>query len=326
MVMPRYLDVSQVPKTRRLIVKVNAIFGNGLFAPRWGPRRFIVAFMMVALLLAGNAKPASACVDGASKNAGPVIRDDGRKDSPPAPADGAASEAKSEPATTTDADKFKAFDDKLKKLEDIVKQQQSLIDSLQNRLSDLAGANPSRATAIAGPEGGKAGPAAVAAGQPTAATAPASGSSSASASGIKAQQPAADCCLQIHIGSATITPVGFVDAISVFRTTNVGSGIGTNFGSIPFENTIPGNLTENRFSLQNSRVGARIDAEVKGARVIGYWESDFLGGATAAFPNLNVSTNSDIFRMRLFWVDIRRDKLEVLGGQSWSMMTPNRVG
>jgi hypothetical protein len=120
--------------------------------------------------------------------------------------------------------------------------------------------------------------------------------------------------------------VGFIDATSVFRTVNGASGIGTNFGSIPFENTIPGNLTENRFSLQNSRVGMRIDACVHDARVIGYWESDFLGGATAAIPNLDVSTNSDIFRLRLFWVDIRKDKLEVLGGQSWSMMTPNRVG
>jgi hypothetical protein len=60
--------------------------------------------------------------------------------------------------------------------------------------------------------------------------------------------------------------------------------------------------------------------------VIGYWESDFLGGATAAIPNLNDSTNGDIFRLRLFWVDLRKDKLEILGGQSWTMMTPNRVG
>jgi hypothetical protein len=308
-------------------VKLNAIFGNRLLASRWGPWRFIVATVMLAMLLAGSAKPASAYVDGASDAAGPAAPDGGKKDSQPAAADGAAADAKSEPATTADADKFKTFDDKLKKLEDIVKQQQSLIDSLQNRLSDLTGANPNRSTPVAAPEGGKAGLAAVATGQPSAATAPAPGSSSASPSGIGAQKPAADCCpLQFHIGSATITPVGFVDATSVFRTTNVGSGIGTNFGSVPFENTIPGNLTENRFSLQNSRVGMRIDACVKDWRVIGYWESDFLGGATAAFPNLTVSTNSDIFRLRLFWVDIRNDRLEVLGGQSWSMMTPNRVG
>src|SRR5439155_9469999 len=39
--------------------------------------------------------------------------------------------------------------------------------------------------------------------------------------------------LQLHIGSAAITPVGFMDFTAVFRSTNPGSGIGTNFGSIP---------------------------------------------------------------------------------------------
>jgi len=30
--------------------------------------------------------------------------------------------------------------------------------------------------------------------------------------------------------------------------------------------------------------------------------------------------------MRLYWVDLRKDKWEILGGQSWSMLTPNRNG
>jgi hypothetical protein len=204
-------------------------------------------------------------------------------------------------------------------LEDIVKQQQSLIDALQNRLNGPAGVSASPAatpgTAVSATA------ASVGAGQP-AGTAPAG----ASVAAKSAQDKAEEAPLQFHIGSATVMPVGFIDFTSVFRSTNAGSGIGSNFGSIPFGNTVAGHLTENRLSLQNSRVGARIDADVRGTHVIGYWESDFLGGNTAAIPNLNVSTNSNIFRLRLFWVDLRRDKLEVLGGQSWSMMTPNRVG
>jgi len=35
------------------------------------------------------------------------------------------------------------------------------------------------------------------------------------------------------------------------------------------------NLSEFRFSMQNSRIGRRVDAMVKGAHVIGYMESDF---------------------------------------------------
>src|SRR5437879_13820202 len=39
--------------------------------------------------------------------------------------------------------------------------------------------------------------------------------------------------LQLRIGSATLTPVGFMDFTGVYRSTNPGSGIGTNFGSVP---------------------------------------------------------------------------------------------
>ena len=38
--------------------------------------------------------------------------------------------------------------------------------------------------------------------------------------------------LSISIGRTKFTPLGFVDATFFGRTTNVGSGIGTNFGSI----------------------------------------------------------------------------------------------
>ena len=44
--------------------------------------------------------------------------------------------------------------------------------------------------------------------------------------------------LQIYIGDATLTPASFVDFTSVFRSTAIGNGIGTNFGGIPFGNTL----------------------------------------------------------------------------------------
>jgi hypothetical protein len=129
--------------------------------------------------------------------------------------------------------------------------------------------------------------------------------------------------LQVRIGSATITPVGFMDLTAVFRSRDVGSSIGTNFGATPYSNTPLGNLSETRFSAQNSRVGARIDADVHGAHVIGYWESDFLGLQSA---NVADTSNSNSFRIRLYWVDLRKNKWEILGGQSWSLLTPNRRG
>jgi len=133
--------------------------------------------------------------------------------------------------------------------------------------------------------------------------------------------------LQFRLGSAFFTPVGFMDMTAVSRSTNPGSGIGTNFGSVPFANTQTGSLTETRLSIQNSRIGMRVDAAVKGAKVLGYWESDFLGQLGNP-PNggLAVSSNPYVFRLRLYWVDVRYSKFELLGGQSWSMLTPNRKG
>jgi len=129
--------------------------------------------------------------------------------------------------------------------------------------------------------------------------------------------------LQIHIGTATITPVGFMDMTAVFRSRDGGSSIGTNFGSVPYGNTPLGNLTETRFSAQNSRIGARVDATVHGTHVIGYWESDFLGTQAT---NAGVTSNANSFRIRLYWVDLTKGKWEILGGQSWSMLTPGRKG
>jgi hypothetical protein len=121
--------------------------------------------------------------------------------------------------------------------------------------------------------------------------------------------------LQLHIGSASITPVGFMDFTAVFRDRATGNGIGTNFGSLPFANTTQGQLSEFRFSAQNSRLGLRIDAPVAGAHVLGYMESDFLGFSPA---NAAVSSNSNSLRLRLYWVNLKKGKYEVLGGQSWS--------
>jgi len=129
--------------------------------------------------------------------------------------------------------------------------------------------------------------------------------------------------LSISIGNTTFTPLGFVDATFFGRSTNVGSGIGSNFGAIPYNTSAANHLSEANFTTQNSRIGFRVDSEVLGAKVLGYFEADFLGNQpTTVF----VSSNSDTFRMRNVFVDIEKHGFEVLAGQDWSMMTPNRKG
>jgi hypothetical protein len=129
--------------------------------------------------------------------------------------------------------------------------------------------------------------------------------------------------LSVGIGSTQITPIGFMDFTAIYRGKNVGSGLGTNFGAIPFNNSVDGNLSEYRLSAQNSRLGARLDTKVLGVNLLGYLETDFLGYSPG---NAAVTSHSDGLRLRLFWVKLRKSKLELLAGQSWSMLTPNRKG
>ncbi len=147
----------------------------------------------------------------------------------------------------------------------------------------------------------------------------------------QAQKSAADQIpsspLQLQIGGATITPVGFMDLTNTFRSTNSGASLATNFGNYPYNNTLPqGRLTEDRFSAANSRIGFRVDGKYKDFHVLGYYEGDFVGGVGNAALNTQVTSNSLLYRLRLYWVDVRKDKWEVLAGQSWSMLTPNRNG
>lgn len=142
----------------------------------------------------------------------------------------------------------------------------------------------------------------------------------------RSQLPVSASPLTIHLGDATITPLGFLDLTNVYRSTNSGAGIATNFGSIPYNNVVAGRLTEDRFSAQNSRIGFRVDAKYKDWHVLGYYEGDFVGGYGNGAFNTQVTSYSMLYRLRLYWADLRKGSFETLAGQSWSMMTPNRKG
>src|SRR5712672_1705485 len=131
--------------------------------------------------------------------------------------------------------------------------------------------------------------------------------------------------LSFKIGSADFTPGGFVDFTTFYRSTDVGSGIATSFGSIPYSNQLPqARMSETRLSAQYSRLSLKVDAHLTDSTTItGYVESDFLGFQPA---NAFQTANSDSLRLRVYWANVRHGKWEVLGGQAWSLMTPNRVG
>lgn len=130
--------------------------------------------------------------------------------------------------------------------------------------------------------------------------------------------------LQIRIGDVGITPVGFMDFTTFWRDKDAASSMGSNFGSVPYNNTVQGNLSEFHFSNQNSRLGFRVDGNWKGAHFIGYNEFDFNG--TSGSTSLAVSNGAIVPRLRLYWLDVRKGSIEFLGGQSWSLLVPNRKG
>jgi hypothetical protein len=203
-----------------------------------------------------------------------------------------------------------------------VSQQQRQIEELSRKLEEFTKTLEQMTRGKASDEARRAGPL-VASTTPMIPATPVSMAAPVAPAASAQDRPAESSPLQLKIGDAYITPVGFMDFTSVYRSHTVGGGIGTNFGGIPYGNVFQNKLSEERLSMQNSRFGFRVDALVKGAHVIGYMESDFLGNNPT---NVSVSSNSNTVRSRLYWVDVRKDKWELLGGQTWSLATPGRTG
>src|ERR1051326_304690 len=129
--------------------------------------------------------------------------------------------------------------------------------------------------------------------------------------------------LSFRIGGTDFTPGGFVDFQNIYRTVNTGSIVSTNWGAVPFSNTAAGHLTEYRATGQYSRWNLKVNGKYGDNNLTGYVEGDFNGNEAA---NVFATTNPHTFRLRLYFVDIKRGIWEVTAGQSWSLLTPNRVG
>jgi hypothetical protein len=146
-------------------------------------------------------------------------------------------------------------------------------------------------------------------------------------SGLAAAQ--ASSPLAVHVGDTDLLLGGFMDMTVITRGAATGNGIGTNFSNFPFTTTATGTpnpiskLNETRFSAQNSRITLQATSKVGSANLKGYIEADFLGNTA---QNLNVTSNSDGLRLRLYWAQYQQGKFEFLAGQSWSFLVPNRNG
>jgi len=125
----------------------------------------------------------------------------------------------------------------------------------------------------------------------------------------------------LQLGPAKIRLIGYPALTGVWRSSNNGGNVATNFNNIPLDNTVTGTTSEFRLSPQNTRLALRVDADLKSSQVAGYFEMDFVGAPVGG----NLVTQSGYpLRIRQGWLDWRKGKWELTGGQLWSLMTPNK--
>jgi TolA-binding protein len=304
--------------------------------------RRIILCLIVASLFAGSSAWAAAGDDDKNAKSNEKSRTSTEKKATEAPKPGANPGSNpGEPATANPA-----LQSEVQQLKQLVQEQADRLRGLQQRLAEVesevagkpsttntaasvtaAGITAADATTVGATNEGATG-----AGQPAALTESAGSTAQPAAAPSRAatqeennkHQEKKPSPLYFEIGRAHFTPGGFVDLTEFTRTKNVGSGIATAFQSVPYNNTLQGLLTETHFSAQYSRLSLKVDAAVTDSTSLtGYVESDFLGFQPA---NAYITSNSNSLRMRVFWANIKHNKWEVLAGQEWSLLTPNRVG
>lgn len=123
----------------------------------------------------------------------------------------------------------------------------------------------------------------------------------------------------LKLGPAKVQLLGYVALTGLFRNTNSGGNVGTNFGNIPYANTSAGNASEVRLSPQSTRLAIRADADLGQSKVSGYFEMDFAGIVPG---NVAVTSSSYGFRLRQAWMDYRYGNFEITAGQMFSLLSP----
>jgi hypothetical protein len=139
-----------------------------------------------------------------------------------------------------------------------------------------------------------------------------------------AQKNAAAPPTTIHVKGVTITPGGFLAAETVWRQRGLASDINTPFNSVPFPGSSAYNVSEFFGSGRQSRVSMLVEGRLKGAKLTGYVEADFL---SAGVTSNNNESNSYTFRQRQAWGQAAMDNgWSITGGQMWSLVTETRHG
>ncbi|HMK31613.1 MAG TPA: hypothetical protein VK473_18160 [Terriglobales bacterium] len=130
----------------------------------------------------------------------------------------------------------------------------------------------------------------------------------------------------IHYKGITITPGGFIEFATVFRTRNENASVNSASGdfNIPLDGTTNAKMSEFRFDARQSRLSVLAEGKIGTTKASGYFEMDFLGAAPTSNEN---QSNSFVFRQRQLWAQVEfPNGVSMLGGQAFTLFTLNRRG
>jgi hypothetical protein len=126
------------------------------------------------------------------------------------------------------------------------------------------------------------------------------------------------------LGAVRVRPGGYFAVTGIYRSTNSGGNVGTNFATTPYEDRVEGNVSEARLTAQATRLSLRLDGPRRGLvpRMAGYFEMDFAG----ATPGTVAVTSSGVGpRLRHVFGDVTLTETTSLAiGQAFTLMTPAR--
>lgn len=124
--------------------------------------------------------------------------------------------------------------------------------------------------------------------------------------------PASTEPVLVHLGALTLKPSAFLELIGMSRSATTADSVSTKFGKIPLGDT-PG---ETIGSARHSRLMLKSELPAGDFHFTTYLESDFM----------NFTSGQSAWRWRQYWGQASYGKWELLGGQAWSLLRPNRVG
>jgi hypothetical protein len=131
---------------------------------------------------------------------------------------------------------------------------------------------------------------------------------------------------RFQLGGVSVQLGGFIDATAIVRSRNMVADVTSNWQSIPTKNSALYHEPEFRGSARSSRLALLIEGQPSSVtRVAGYFEADF---KTAGVSSNSNESNSYAMGLRHAYLTVDRNDsgLHVLAGQSWSLLTLDRVG